>query len=400
MTMHAGASRNFRQRGFSLVELMIAMTIGLLITAMLAVLFMNVSKANKEQFQAAEQQENGRYAMEILTNDLRTAGYYGEFGLLPPAGGALADPCAIPSQADIVASTANSPLAFYVQGYPAASDTASASIPAACSTWIDSATLKPGSDILVVRRLATARLIDSDASPAVLSALAIKGEVYAQTSPDQISIQYGDGTTVVDGQTGTVIDGTKNAEGVATLLTRKDFSQAVPPAGTRPTTAAYIRKLVVHVYFVAKCRQGSGSNGKCTSADDTIPTLTRLELGADADNDPSMKLVPLVEGIEFMKINYGLDTGSVISGKTVDGGVDTMVAAPAAVADWQNVVMAEIRLIARNTNSTSNYVDTKRYDLGNGITFSPSGNAATFKRHSFVSRAYIENIGGRREFSP
>lgn len=392
MMMSTRYFRSTAEAGFSLVELMIAMTIGLILTSMLAIVFQNVSKANSEQFLAAEQQENGRFAMEMLTNDLRTAGFYGEFGTLPPAGAALAGPCTIPAQTEITAATSDSPMAFYVQGYPAASVAASASIPAGCSAWIDSATLKPGSDILVVRRLSTTPLIDSEASPAVLSATAVEGEIYAQTSYGTMSIQYG---------AGAIVDGSKKATGVATVLTRKDFSQAA--AGTppvRPTTAAYIRKLQVHVYFVAKCREGSGTNGKCTAADDDIPTLKRLELGPDDVHNPSMSLVPLVEGIEFMKVYYGLDTTSAISGKDLDGIVDSVVATPLTVADWQNVVMAELRLVARNTRTTNNYSDTKSYDLGDGITYTPSGSAKGFKRHAFVSRAYIENIAGRREFTP
>lgn len=383
------------QRGFSLVELMIAMTIGLLLLTMIALIFQNVSNANKEQFLAAEQLENGRFAMDLITTDVRLAGFYGEFGALPTIGASLPDPCAIPSEGDIQVSTTGSPLAFYVQNYPAASVTASASIPASCTTWIDSASLRPGSDILVVRRLATTAL--NDAGAVAPSTVAGVGRAYVQTSYDLMSIQYGTGA-----DTNLALNSPPlNARGTTTVLTRKDYSQ--PATGSPPvypTTAAYIRQLQVRVYFVSNCRQGSGTNGKCTSADDTIPTLKRLELSSNGAA-PTMSLVPLVEGIEFMKVNLGIDNTSSISGRTVDGIVDSVVATPASLADWQNIVMAEIHLIARNVNSSSNaYSDTKTYDLGNSITFTPSGAAAHFKRHAFVSRAYIENIGGRREFTP
>ena len=100
-----------------------------------------------------------------------------------------------------------------------------------------------------------------------------------------------------------------------------------------------------------------------------------------------------------MKVNFGLDTSSSVSGVSLDGIVDSVVATPLTTADWQNVVMAEVRLVARNTASSSGYTDDKEYDLGNSITYSPSGDAARFKRHAFISRAYIENIAGRREFT-
>lgn len=386
--------------GFSLVELMIAMTIGLFLVVMMGVLFQNISQANKEQFQAAEQQENGRFAMELLTNDLRTAGYYGEFAALPPVANALPDPCAIPAAGDITTTTTDSPLAYYVQGSAASGVSVAAAVPGTCTAWIDGASLRPGSDILVIRRLATTKLIDSDASPQVLSAIASQGEAFAQTTADTLRIQYGSGA-VVSGYAGP--DGTDPASATPALprLTRKDFSQPVPPGGVRPTTGAYIRPLMVHIYFVANCRQGSGVNGTCTSADDTIPTLKRLELGFDATTGTTqITLVPLVEGIEFMKVYFGLDTSSIISGHAVDGIVDSMVSTPTAMADWQNIVVGEIRLISRNDKRSLGYSDSKTYDLGGGITYAPSGADATFKRHALVSRAYIENIGGRREFTP
>ena len=50
-------------RGFSLLELMTSITIGLLIMAGLASVFVNSSTANKEMKNNAEQIENGRFAI-------------------------------------------------------------------------------------------------------------------------------------------------------------------------------------------------------------------------------------------------------------------------------------------------------------------------------------------------
>ena len=114
------------QGGFSLVELMIAMTIGLVISAALATLFGQLSTANREQFKASMQIENGRYTTDLLASELRHAGFYGEFAMLPPAAATLPDPCTVPAEGNVNSTTADHPLAFYVQGYPAASLTASA----------------------------------------------------------------------------------------------------------------------------------------------------------------------------------------------------------------------------------------------------------------------------------
>ena len=67
--------------GFTLVELLIALTLGLLLTAS----FGSVLISNKQSFRAMDAtsrvQETGRYAMHLLTRDLRSAGYQGCAGL-------------------------------------------------------------------------------------------------------------------------------------------------------------------------------------------------------------------------------------------------------------------------------------------------------------------------------
>ena len=77
--------------GFSLIELMLAMTIGLLILAGLTTVFVNSSQSYGELRKTAEQIENGRYAIEYIAQDLRHAGFYGEFAALPdaPTAGAV-----------------------------------------------------------------------------------------------------------------------------------------------------------------------------------------------------------------------------------------------------------------------------------------------------------------------
>lgn len=369
------------QRGLSLVELMVAITLGLLLTGALISLLVSMSKTSREQFKAAQQIENGRYAIDLLSNDIRLAGFYGDFAKLPDISSFAAqpDPCAMIPEGSIAATTTDSPLAFYIQAYPAANLTTAASVPTSCQTWINSASIKAGSDIIVVKRLDTVPLLDTPA-PATLPK-SVGGQIYAQTTEAAMDIQYGADNAD--------IDTTVTAKNAATVLVRKDFSQAVS-GGTRPTVAAYIRKLHVDIYYVSPCSKGTGSDKRCSSSDDTVPTLKRLELSTSG-GAPTMTVVPLVEGIEFLKASYGLDNNS-----PTDGSVDAYVTAPTTIADWQNIITVEIKLLARNTESTAGFSDAKSYDLGSG-TYTPSGTDAKFKRHLFTQKIYLPNIGGRRE---
>lgn len=65
------------QRGLTLIEVMVSLTIGLLILVFLAILFANTSNTRREIDKAAELFENGRYGLNVLGDELSHAGYYG-----------------------------------------------------------------------------------------------------------------------------------------------------------------------------------------------------------------------------------------------------------------------------------------------------------------------------------
>lgn len=63
--------------GFSLVEMMISITIGLAIVAALTGVLASNSRSSKTNERTAELQSNGRYALDHLKRELRHAGYRG-----------------------------------------------------------------------------------------------------------------------------------------------------------------------------------------------------------------------------------------------------------------------------------------------------------------------------------
>lgn len=62
-----------RQRGVTLIELMVAMVLGLIVAAGVITVFMSTSKSNRVQNQMARLQEEGRFAVTRLKDDLRMA---------------------------------------------------------------------------------------------------------------------------------------------------------------------------------------------------------------------------------------------------------------------------------------------------------------------------------------
>ena len=67
----------YRSRGFSLVELMVALVITLILLAGIGQIFLSSKKSFNIQDSLSRMQENGRYAMANIIQDLRRAGYWG-----------------------------------------------------------------------------------------------------------------------------------------------------------------------------------------------------------------------------------------------------------------------------------------------------------------------------------
>lgn len=336
-----------RQRGFSLPELMIAAAIGLVILAGMSTLFVSNSKAQGEIEKANRQVENGRFALSLLAADLRNAGYYAEFD--PTV---LAQPSALPDPCTLTVAPLKLGLPLPVQGVDNAG---SASL--GCLT-----DLKAGTDIIVVRHTRTCIVDASSCDPASA------GGPYFQAS-------LCNNPTELD--SGDVAD--YYALDIDTALMqrhRRDCSQT-PGSGT----LAAVRRYDTHIYYIAN-NDNSG---------DGIPTLKRAEISSNAAGLVAT-IVPLVEGIDNLQLEYGVDTSG-------DGTPDSYTPAPSTVANWTSVMTVKVNLLARNLEATPTYLDDKTYNLGRDasgaiVTVGPLNDH--FKRHVFQAVVDLPNPRGRR----
>lgn len=78
-----------RQRGLSLVELLVAMVIGIVILLAASEVMLNNSRTRGEVERTGRQIENGVFALQVLEDDISNAGFWGETtvaasGTLPP----------------------------------------------------------------------------------------------------------------------------------------------------------------------------------------------------------------------------------------------------------------------------------------------------------------------------
>lgn len=339
------SSDHRHQSGLSLIEIMVSMTIAMFLMIGLAAVFGNSARTSSDLNRSLQQIENGRFSVQTLTDQIALAGFYGRLPTMLTAPTALPDPCEISDMAVLRTSTA-----FPVQGYNAPSASPIACIPAANHV--------ANTDILVVRR--------ADTSVTDIGSL-VATEVYIQANADVGN----------------------SANPIVALGTAANFTLRNKDG----TTPAPIRKYHVHIYFLSPCSIPAGGGAVCTgSADDNgnpIPTLKRLELRVDpADSTRKMTLVSLVEGIENLQFDYGIDTDN---NGVPDGNYLTT---PALIADWANVASLNINVLSRNLESSPGFTDIKTYAMGVGGAFTPGG---AFKRHVYNTAVRLVNPSARRE---
>lgn len=341
-----------RQHGFSLIELMIALTLGLLLIAAVVGMILAVSTSNRELTRSSRQIESGRYAMDVLSEDLQHAGFYGQFDgadeLLPVAD---PDPCAT-ALAKLEAAL---PLA--VQGFDAQSGGGFAvpgCVPA--GHYLD------GTDMVVIRRAST---VDSTGA-------LDDDDVYLQGKYNQVIVASGADPTVFNLQN-TIPDPVENLP---------------------------VRKYRVHIYYVSPCSQASGD---CS---DGIPSLKRLELTASGEG-LQWQPVTIATGIENLQLYYGVDSAPLAAPNGSPDAIDGEIYVPNPgdwdTADgqlaWSNVVSIQAYLLARNAEASSGVTAQKTYLLSPSGASAPVEIAASedrYRRRVFSGQARLTNIVIRR----
>lgn len=355
------------QRGLTLIELMVALTLGLFLTLGLMLMMSDSSRTFKIQDDYARLQENAVSGLNYVSDSLRHAGF---FGNLTDTATTLQAVGALTITSDCGNTFTNTVPVF---GY-ASLTTANVNTALPC---IAAANFRPGP--VLIARLATGYPVpdpnnDGNPNDGFGTVNAPSTGIYVQA--DVVSGQFFVGTGYA---------------GMVTANTVKKY------ASDRHFP---VFPYQMHVYYIRPCSRPTGAGSTCLAADDggrPIPTLVRQELQASA-----MVERPLAEGVERISLLYGLDS---IPAGTGDGIADRFVADPLSIAadGWQRVVAVRVALLVRTPNPVPGYDDSgKNYDLdGNGTTdfnctASGEANACTYKRAIFSQVIQVRNVAYRR----
>jgi type IV pilus assembly protein PilW len=338
-----------RSRGFSVVELMVAMTLSLImLSGILAVLYSSrVTYAENER--VARLQEGGRAALELVLRDLRAAGFRGCAQSVPFRN-------VLNNSADLLWRF-DTP----VQGFEATGATWSPALVAAVTP-----SAEPGSDVVAVRTIR-----------AGMPSMMINTGMAAATSNIDVDKDAADNFAV--GQTVLVSDCTGSAvfavDGFlpvgATATVYRDSGGSPAVAGVGPGNAtddlglpfqvgAQVAPVDTVIYYIRASGVGTG------------PALWRV-VGAGAAQE-------LIPGVEAMQVTYGRDTNG-------DRLVDDYVAAD-AIGDWRQVISVSVAMLIRSAEANSLDTDTRTYDLL-GAAVGPFNDR--FQRAVYASTVTLRN---------
>jgi type IV pilus assembly protein PilW len=300
MNRLASQSSRSRQRGVSLIELLVAALLGLIIVAGLIQVLIANRRAYQVQQGSNYLQQNLRYASDTVSWSVRMAGFWG--GVDPAniqglTNGSGASSC---NDAWILAAQAGT-----ASGAVYGVDGGSAFPVTGCVT---DANYVKGSDVLVLR--------------------------YADTDPcavDNTATKL-DTSTCAPGSTWYL------AANVGQLGSMFSSSDTVPTLAS--STHRYVYPYRVDMYYLQPC---SGSDGKdCTATSDggtPQPTLMRMRLGAGG-----LQAEPIVSGIEQIQFEYGVyapDPSQIASVQQYKS------AGQMTSDDWQHVLSVRVNMVAR-----------------------------------------------------
>lgn len=282
------------QKGLSLVEMLVAMAVGLVLLGGIYQVFFSTTTTAQVQENNSRIQENGRFAIEIIKKDVRMAGYMG---------------CANLNNVKVNVVANSPPVNLFeastvLRGYEGGNG------------WANKpAHFVPGTDVIEIH----------SASPLSVTLDEKLGTVNAniKLSSNPGGVKAGDVLFVSDCNNADVFRATSvSSGGGKTTIAHASNANTSNNLSTTYGTDAEVMSFVSSTYFI-----GTNAAGN--------PSLFRR----DQDGNGIGLTDELVEHVETMQFLYGVDADG-------DRVVDDYVAAN-AVGDWQNVLSVKLALLLR-----------------------------------------------------
>lgn len=379
MQITSKTARYTRQGGLSLVELLIAMVLGLSLAAGVVQIYVGTSTTERDQDARLRIQENGRFALNFLGNEIRMSGYLGCQGSI---------------QGSSVNNTLDTPPATLqpetgIQGWEAAGTAPGdinnsvanvATISSTTAEWstggagfnIPNVQAVPNSDIVRLwggwGNSGTVTDVDNSGADPIIQAEAAVG------------IQANDFLIISDCEQVDFVQACAVAPTGGTATTVNiTLSTACNPGnlGTAFVTSvepAEVIRLEGALYYVGK-RDNNANNP---------PALFRSVL---ADNGTAGPGEELIEGVESMQLLYGVNTDQDIRAT-----VDTYLTAD-NVTNWDEVISVRISLLLQSPEDGT--VPSPQPYIFDGVTYDGGAGNGELPADERVRRVFTSTVSLR-----
>ncbi len=304
--MIGNRARKNRQQGFSLIEILIALLIGIFITMGVIQIFISSKQTYRMQEALARMQESGRFALDFLDRDIRMAGYRG----CASRGSTTPISNLITNSSSYIYNYINP-----IQGFESSSSTWLPALPTAITS---ETTPSGGSDVITIRRAGDDSVMVSIADNASTPK---KIKVNRDSTP---SFKSCDVVLISDCSSSALLQLSDDYD-----PTNKEVKYTVG-SGCGSSGTGGNSKALENAYAGGNLNRALATSYYIKNNNNIQPTLYRLLNANDEDE--------LVEGVESMQIYYGIDTDN-------DGMANSYVKANSAI--WQNVVSVRVNLLLR-----------------------------------------------------
>lgn len=329
-----------KPRGFSLVELMVSLVITLILMGGISQIFLSSKKSFVIQDALGRQQENGRYAIDTLSADLRRAGYWGGNSQVDDISGSLG----------IVADNGTCP--------NTSGDT----------TW---------------GRMLDRRITGLNDTSAGYACIPVSGSTGRYLRGDVLTVRYA-APWVIGGTSTPAFENNR-------LYLRSDLfrgrifkgSDAGDPGNainTPPSFSEREAELISRAYYI-------GDSGRRCGNGDVIPSLFRQTLGPNG----SPVAEEMAYGVDHFQVRYGVDTDGDDSIDQYfdagDGGLDS-------TAEWQQVIAARLWVLTRAEcpETGFNHPDDQDYVMAD-TTYDPPDTADFgYRRQLYQATVQLRNL--------
>ena len=342
MTLQTPARSRLRQAGFSLIEMMVALTLGLVLTGVMTAVYLTSKNATRRVDQLSTLQQNVRLAFQFLSADARMVGYQGCFtnrstGFTNSLAVGLGTNFAVGIEgykyniagSALTLSSSNPANVTTTSSWVNNTNGTSNTIPL---TTIASDGLTPGSDVLVIRTVSGA--------PIRLTANAVGSATTLSIENNGAPGKCRDGTTTkVSGLCAgsyAMVASCSSAQAfqVSSAATTLGISGGLSASNVYPQGSSEAFPLQTVVYYVKRSVSGTTTSlyRRTFDGDWTATSPGTVDAGVEQE---------LIEGVENLQVRFGVDTTM----PDPDGVIDGTYVAANSVTDWSRVLAVRMSLL-------------------------------------------------------